>query len=565
MSEYNKFKDAVWLAQQGYSVVPLHHPVKNGCSCNKRRGCGSPGKHPRDAGWPDKAAGADQLDKIEEAWGRYPHANIGVCTGSRYGLIVLDFDYRHGAGDVLQQWRKEHPGWLQGAALVANDKKRGFHAYFRCQHEPVTRAGVFPGVDVRGNGGCVVGVGSIHANGNQYTEFENGEPSPGITPLDHLPMLPDWLVEATQERHKERLRKYSGTTQEKLNAKEKAAGVSELEQHREAVDDAIAETIPTRAGRRHAGIFNLARRLRHIFGEHAQTEMLRKIVRMWQREAEETAQASGFELRGRFIDTWEEFLKAWERIHTPSDGTDGNAAMIATMNRQLSTGPKPEAVAACLEELGYDDDDDALLSGLVLLLWQLQQRNPEQSFPCSARFAADCVNAAAGLEIGFQQYSKRLTLLCRDGVIVRTAQGTQSPKSAKSAEYRWAWGDDNSAVVSAWTSADHIRAASKAGPPQQATRNIPEPLRGKDRGKYRQPHLRPEWVYVMGVLLRYQKDFRMHGTTREKMAAWDRLGHYRTAVNECFQTATFYDADPQKRNAMAAGFIAVLDNMTDQP
>jgi hypothetical protein len=234
--------------------------------------------------------------------------------------------------------------------------------------------------------------------------------------------------------------------------------------------------------------------------------------------------------------------------------------MIATMNRQLSTGPKPEAVAACLEELGYDDD--ALLSGLVLLLYQLQQRNPEQPFPCSARFAADCVNAAAGLKIGFQQYSKRLTLLCRDGVIVRTAQGTQSPKSAESAEYRWAWGDDGSAVVSAWTSADRIRAASKAGPPK-APAVGPSPLRGKDRSKYRQPHLRPEWVYVVGVLLRYQGDFRSHDTATRQLA-WKRLGHYRAAVNKCFQTATFYDADPQKRNAMAAGFIAVLDAMTDQ-
>jgi len=575
VSEYNKSGAAMMLAKLGYSVVPLHHAVGSGCSCSKRQKCGSPGKHPRERGWKDKAAGADQLRQIDESWGKHPHANIGVCTGSRYGLIVLDFDFRHGASAVALDWCNQHPDWWQGAMIVVNDEQRGFHAYFRCQHEPITKGDIFPGVDVRGNGGCVVGVGSIHANGNtykpwevladrcggRYTNLRFSEQKPATPlPLDQLPMLPDFLVEATQERHKERLRKYSGTTQEKLNAKEKAAGGSELEQHREAVDDAIAETIPTRAGRRHTGVFHLARRLRHIFGEHAETEMLRKIVRVWQSAAEETAQAGKFELRGCFIDSWEEFLNAWQRVHTPSDGTDGNAAMIATMNRQLSTGPKPEAVAACLEELGYDDD--ALLSGLVLLLYQLQQRNPEQPFPCSARFAADCVNAAAGLKIGFQQYSKRLTLLCRDGVIVRTAQGTQSPKSAESAEYRWAWGDDGSAVVSAWTNAERIRAASKAGPPKTPALG-PSPLRAKDRSKYRQPHLRPEWVYVMGVLLRYQKDFRSHETTKRQLA-WKQLGHYRPVVNKCFQTRAFYDADPQKRNAMAAGFIAVLDAMTDQ-
>src|SRR3990167_8015075 len=67
----------------------------------------------------------------------------------------------------------------------------GYHLYFRAPEREIgNRAGVLPGVDVRGAGGYVVGPGSPHASGKSY-EIDRDVP-----PVD----MPDWLVDLCASR-----------------------------------------------------------------------------------------------------------------------------------------------------------------------------------------------------------------------------------------------------------------------------------------------------------------------------------------------------------------------------
>jgi hypothetical protein len=77
---------ALAYAERGWPVIPVHHPVSNGCSC-AQPDCDSVGKHPRIKGWVKDATTAPA--KIREWWGKSPDANIGIATGASSQIILL--------------------------------------------------------------------------------------------------------------------------------------------------------------------------------------------------------------------------------------------------------------------------------------------------------------------------------------------------------------------------------------------------------------------------------------------------------------------------------------------
>ena len=88
--------------------------------------------------------------------------------GKRSGLIVLDVDVAHGGLQSLAQLEHAHEPLPDTPTVTTGSGGR--HYYFRC---PVgqsigNRAGIRPGIDVRGNNGYVVAPPSIHASGNRY-------------------------------------------------------------------------------------------------------------------------------------------------------------------------------------------------------------------------------------------------------------------------------------------------------------------------------------------------------------------------------------------------------------
>src|SRR5262249_41744317 len=102
--------------------------------------------------------------EISDWWSRWPDANIGIVTGAISGLIVVDLD----TIEAKNKLKELLPGFdLLSVPRVRTGK--GWQLFFK--HPGVTlanRAGVIPGLDVRGDGGYVVVPPSIHPTGKTY-------------------------------------------------------------------------------------------------------------------------------------------------------------------------------------------------------------------------------------------------------------------------------------------------------------------------------------------------------------------------------------------------------------
>jgi hypothetical protein len=174
---------AHWHADQGFSIFPL-----------------APGrKVPAVEDW-EVAATTDHL-VIARTWRKAPY-NIGVATGPS-GLLVVDLDQPKNPDDVAPEpWRQR--GAANGAdvlALVATDHAAstpptytvttpsgGQHLYYRqpTREQLGNSAGrIGWKIDTRGNGGYVVGAGSITAAG-RYRAASTIAPQP----------LPSWIIAA---------------------------------------------------------------------------------------------------------------------------------------------------------------------------------------------------------------------------------------------------------------------------------------------------------------------------------------------------------------------------------
>jgi hypothetical protein len=95
--------------------------------------------------------------RVKTWWNRWPYANVGVPTGERSGLLVLDVDPRDGGLESLAALE------LINGSLPRTAKTRtgggGVHVFFRspAREEVRNSAGrLGPGLDVRGEGGYVV-------------------------------------------------------------------------------------------------------------------------------------------------------------------------------------------------------------------------------------------------------------------------------------------------------------------------------------------------------------------------------------------------------------------------
>ena len=117
--------------------------------------CEARGKRPLTAsGFRDAAT---DPGRIEAWWRRWPGANVGVPTGPRSGLLVLDVDPREGGDESLEALERR-----RGAAprtTRARTGGGGSHLYFRYPAGPAVAnsAGFLgSGLDVRGEGGYVV-------------------------------------------------------------------------------------------------------------------------------------------------------------------------------------------------------------------------------------------------------------------------------------------------------------------------------------------------------------------------------------------------------------------------
>lgn len=176
-----------FYARQGWKLFPVHgvSPDK-GCTCGDPD-CRNPGKHPANASGFKEATDADF---VLRSWFGECNRNIGLATGSKSGVFVLDVDGPDGER-ALRELQEEH-GRLP--ATRTSFTGRGEHRFFRMPDgEKISNSTskLGPKLDIRGDGGYVILPPSHHASGAQYRWRES---------RDEIAEAPAWLIAKIRSR-----------------------------------------------------------------------------------------------------------------------------------------------------------------------------------------------------------------------------------------------------------------------------------------------------------------------------------------------------------------------------
>ena len=124
-------------------------------------------------------------DLIKAMWMHRPLSNIGIRTGPASDLFVLDVDPRHRGDESLERLIAKH-GSLPHTFTVWTPGG-GMHLYFRWPGISLrsTAGALDDGLDTRGEGGYVVGAGSVLRGGRVYRCDDECAP---VAPM------PSWFV-----------------------------------------------------------------------------------------------------------------------------------------------------------------------------------------------------------------------------------------------------------------------------------------------------------------------------------------------------------------------------------
>ncbi|MDR3587511.1 MAG: phage/plasmid primase, P4 family [Desulfosporosinus sp.] len=178
---------ALEYGQRGWRVIPLHWPLVNGkCSCNIDA-CDNVGKHPTIKDWPNK--GTSDLGQIAKWWDHWPQANIGILTGKKHGLLLLDVDIKDDGPGVLAAL-EAHNGPLPDT-VEAITGSGGRHVLFKYpeNRKILNKARFKDGLDTRSDGGMFVAAPSLHASGRRYEWDVMFHPDE-----TELANCPEWLL-----------------------------------------------------------------------------------------------------------------------------------------------------------------------------------------------------------------------------------------------------------------------------------------------------------------------------------------------------------------------------------
>lgn len=124
--------------------------------------------------WRDwQAKATRQTNTIANYWGTNPDANIGISTSKfrdNEALLVVDVDVKGDKNGNHELLRHELAGRSLPETFCVSTPTGGRHYYFRCSAPVRQGANVLgPGVDVRGQGGYVVGPASTVESGTYET------------------------------------------------------------------------------------------------------------------------------------------------------------------------------------------------------------------------------------------------------------------------------------------------------------------------------------------------------------------------------------------------------------
>lgn len=133
-----------------------------------------------------KAASKD-LKKLAAFFRANPRLNYGIATGAASGFFALDIDGPKGKAALAEFARKHGPLPATVKQLTPND---GAHIFFKSPGYPIPNSvgRLGPGIDIRGDGGYVVGPGSRTSDGMYRFAAGCGPEDVEIAPA------PSWLL-----------------------------------------------------------------------------------------------------------------------------------------------------------------------------------------------------------------------------------------------------------------------------------------------------------------------------------------------------------------------------------
>lgn len=125
--------------------------------------------------------------KLKQYFRDNPRANYGVRTGGQSNIFVLDVDGPIGKRSLRKLIEKHGPLPKTVTVHTANGEHRYFRGDVKAIGNSVGKIG--EGLDIRGDGGYVVGPGSVHPSGHVY-RFKEGRALSDIA----IAKAPAWLL-----------------------------------------------------------------------------------------------------------------------------------------------------------------------------------------------------------------------------------------------------------------------------------------------------------------------------------------------------------------------------------
>lgn len=199
--------------------------------------------NPRTGKFEDKTAKSPYTDNglkaattrehiIRRWWTDHPEAMVGVPTGERSGVWVLDLDKKPDADGTAEIAKLEAEHGPLPDTVTVRTPSGGRHLLFKlpADVEVRNRGGFAPAVDTRGEGGYIVAAGSVMTDGRTY-EWESRPSEPAEAPT--------WLLDLV-------VRKAGPSTMPTLS-RNPSVGYVEA-----AVSSELASLSATRAGRNNA-------------------------------------------------------------------------------------------------------------------------------------------------------------------------------------------------------------------------------------------------------------------------------------------------------------------------
>ena len=231
------------LWNRGLSIIPVEHR----------------GKRPT-CKWKEFQTRRPTFEELEAWFDTGADLNVGIVTGTVSGVVLIDCDSAEGIA-----WADAH---LPPTPMVTHTAK-GEHRFYGHPGRPVgnkvrIHTGAKIAIDVRGDGGYVVGPGGVHETGAVYKKVGDWPP------VDKLPVFdPAWL-------------------ESKPGKRPSPASTASPQTHGLADESSPpSQSVPT--GERNDTVFREARRL-HRLGlaetaicESSSCSTVSAVARLWQR------------------------------------------------------------------------------------------------------------------------------------------------------------------------------------------------------------------------------------------------------------------------------------------